>query len=50
MKKGKPIKKGSAVAYAWLLFRTDYNGYPTVKWITPKFEDEINEMKAVELF
>lgn len=53
MKKGKPVKKGSAVAYAWFVFRTDYDGYPTIKWITPKEESliiESQDLKEADLF
>ena len=50
MKKGKPIKKGSAVAYAWLLFRTDYNGYPTIKWITPEDSNTVDNLRETDLF
>jgi hypothetical protein len=44
-KNGKKKKVPSAVAYAWYIFDMDYNGYPTIKWITPK-EDEVNENKC----
>ena len=32
-KDGNPKKIGSAACYAWFIFRSDYNGYPEIRWI-----------------